>query len=102
VVFHPLTSEHLTRIVDIQLSRLRERLAERRIPLVLTPAATAALASRGHDPLYGARPLKRLIQQEVETPIARLLVKGELHDGQTATVDAKDGRITVIPTVTPA
>jgi ATP-dependent Clp protease ATP-binding subunit ClpB len=101
VVFHPLTSEHLTRIVDIQLSRLRERLAERRIPLLLTPVATAALASRGYDPLYGARPLKRLIQQEVETPIARLLVKGELHDGQTATVDAKDGRITVIPTMTP-
>jgi ATP-dependent Clp protease ATP-binding subunit ClpB len=100
VVFHPLTSEHLEKIVGIQLSRLRERLAERRIPLVLTPAAIADLAARGYDPLYGARPLKRLIQQDLETPIARLLVKGELRDGDTATVDVKNGQITVIPTVT--
>jgi ATP-dependent Clp protease ATP-binding subunit ClpB len=100
VVFHPLTSEHLEKIVDIQLSRLRERLAERRIPLVLTPAAIADLAARGYDPLYGARPLKRLIQQDIETPIARLLVKGELREGDTATVDVKNGQVTVIPTVT--
>ncbi|WP_447973962.1 ATP-dependent chaperone ClpB [Nitrospira sp. Kam-Ns4a] len=99
VVFHPLTAQHLAEIVTIQLARLRERLAERRIPLVLTPAAVAYLAERGYDPVYGARPLKRLIQQEIETPIARLLVKGELRDGETATVDIKDGQLAVVPTV---
>jgi len=97
VVFHPLTSDHLTKIVEIQLARLRDRLAERRIALVLTTAATADLAQRGYDPVYGARPLKRLIQLELETPIARLLVKGELRDGGTAKVDVKDGKIVVIP-----
>ncbi|HET7058646.1 MAG TPA: ATP-dependent chaperone ClpB [Nitrospiraceae bacterium] len=99
VVFHPLTIENLIKIVDIQLARLRDRLAERRIPLTLTPAALEDLARRGYDPVYGARPLKRLIQQDIETPIARLLVKGELRDGETATVELKDGRMTVIPTV---
>ncbi|MBM4124530.1 MAG: ATP-dependent chaperone ClpB [Nitrospira sp.] len=99
VVFHPLKPEQLERIVEIQLGRLRERLAERRIPLSLTPAAVANLATRGYDPVYGARPLKRLIQQDIETPLARLLVKGELRDGDTAVVDIKDGRILIVPTV---
>ena len=99
VVFHPLAADQLKRIVDIQLGRLRQRLAERRIPLALTPAALDDLAARGHDPVYGARPLKRLIQQDIETPIARLLVKGELRDGDTATVDVKDGLLLVVPTV---
>jgi ATP-dependent Clp protease ATP-binding subunit ClpB len=99
VVFHPLTNEDLITIVDIQLERLRGRLADRRITLALTPAAMRDLARRGYDPIYGARPLKRLIQQDIETPIARLLVKGELRDGDTATVDIKDGQTTVIPTV---
>jgi len=99
VVFHPLTNEDLITIVDIQLERLRRRLADRRITLALTPAALRDLARRGYDPVYGARPLKRLIQQDIETPIARLLVKGELRDGETATVDIKDGQATVIPTV---
>jgi ATP-dependent Clp protease ATP-binding subunit ClpB len=99
VVFHPLTGEQLAKIVEIQLARLRERLTERRITLALTPAALANLAARGYDHVYGARPLKRLIQQEIETPVARLLVKGELKDGDTATVDIKDGEVVVIPAV---
>ncbi|MDE3241166.1 MAG: ATP-dependent chaperone ClpB [Nitrospirota bacterium] len=99
VVFHPLSADQLTKIVDIQLARLRSRLAERRIPVVLTPAALEQLATRGYDPVYGARPLKRLIQQEIETAIARLLIKGDLRDGDTATVDVKDGQVLVIPTV---
>jgi ATP-dependent Clp protease ATP-binding subunit ClpB len=98
VVFHPLSTEHLGRIVEIQLTRLRERLLERRIPLTLTSAATANLATRGYDAVYGARPLKRLIQQEVETPIARLLVKGELRDGDTVSVDTKNEQLVVVPT----
>ncbi len=98
VVFHPLSTEHLGRIVEIQLTRLRERLLERRIPLTLTSAATATLATRGYDAVYGARPLKRLIQQEVETPIAKLLVKGELRDGDTVSVDTKNEQLVVVPT----
>ncbi len=100
VVFHPLGTEHLVQIVEIQLQRLRQRLEERRITLALSPAALRQLGERGYDPVYGARPLKRLIQQELETPIARLLVKGELRDGDTAAVDVKDGGVVVVPTVT--
>ena len=100
VVFHPLGAEHLMKIVEIQLERLRRRLDERRITLALTPAALKQLGERGYDPVYGARPLKRLIQQDVETPIARLLVRGELRDGDTASVDVKNGGVIVVPTVT--
>ena len=99
VVFHPLEMEQLTKIVEIQLERLRARLTERRISLSVTPAALRHLGERGYDPIYGARPLKRLIQQEIETPMARQLVKGELRDGDTATVDLKDRQIVIVPTV---
>ncbi len=99
VVFHALSGEHLEKIVDIQVALLRQRLEERRITLILTTDALSMLAERGYDHVYGARPLKRLIQQEVETPIARLIVKGELQDGGTATVDAKDGKVIVISEV---
>jgi ATP-dependent Clp protease ATP-binding subunit ClpB len=98
VVFHPLETEQLTKIVEIQLERLRARLTERRISLSVTPAALQHLGERGYDPVYGARPLKRLIQQEIETPMARQLVKGELRDGETATVDLQDQHIVIIPT----
>ena len=97
VVFHPLETEQLTKIVEIQLERLKVRLAERRISLTITPAALRHLGERGYDPVYGARPLKRLIQQELETPIARQLVKGELRDGDTAAVDTKDDRLVIVP-----
>ena len=100
VVFHPLETEQLAKIVEIQLERLRARLTERRISLSVTPAALRHLGERGYDPVYGARPLKRLIQQEIETPMARQLVKGELRDGETATVDLKDRHIVIVPAVT--
>jgi ATP-dependent Clp protease ATP-binding subunit ClpB len=99
VVFHPLAEDHLTKIVDIQLDRLRKRLAERHITLAVTPDALRSLGRRGYDPTYGARPLKRLIQQEIETPIARQLVKGELRDGETAAVDLKNGQTVIVPTL---
>ena len=99
VVFHPLGTEHLVKIVEIQLERLRNRLAERRITLAITPSALKHLGERGYDPIYGARPLKRLIQQELETPIAKLLVKGELRDGNTASVEMKNGALLVTPIV---
>ena len=100
VVFHPLELEQLTKIVEIQLERLRARLTERRISLSVTPAALRYLGERGYDPVYGARPLKRLIQQEIETPMARQLVKGDLRDGNTATVELKDQHIVIVPTAT--
>ncbi|MDR4480747.1 MAG: ATP-dependent chaperone ClpB [Nitrospira sp.] len=101
VVFHALGNEHLTKIVDIQLERLRARLMERRITLTVTPDALQNLGRRGYDPVYGARPLKRLIQQEIETPMARQLIKSELRDGDTAMVDLKGGQIVIVPTVAP-
>jgi len=99
VVFHALGNEHLAKIVEIQLERLRARLVERRITLTVTPDALQDLGRRGYDSVYGARPLKRLIQQEIETPMARQLIKGELRDGDTAVVDLKDGQVVIIPTV---
>jgi ATP-dependent Clp protease ATP-binding subunit ClpB len=99
VVFHPLSTAQLITIVDIQLTRLQARLAERRITLYVTAQAKADLAQRGYDPVYGARPLKRLIQQDLETPIGYALVQGELRDGDTAHVELKDGKIVVIPAV---
>jgi ATP-dependent Clp protease ATP-binding subunit ClpB len=91
VVFHPLTREELAKIVDIQLTRLRARLTDRRITLELTPAAIAELAARGYDPVYGARPLKRLIQHEIETPLSRLIIQGKVVDGQQVTGDMVNG-----------
>jgi len=99
VVFHPLTAEDLAKIVELQLARLKARLEDRRINLEMTQAAISDIASRGYNPVYGARPLKRLIQQDIETPLAKLLVKGELKDGDTATVDYKDGEIVIVSSV---
>jgi ATP-dependent Clp protease ATP-binding subunit ClpB len=87
IVFHSLSEEHLKQIVDIQLERLRSRLAERRLKLELTDAARTHLVRSGYDPTYGARPLKRAIQKQIETPLGRLMLKGEVHDGQTVRVD---------------
>src|SRR5690242_2750611 len=87
VVFHSLSREHLKEIVEIQLERLRARLAERHIILDLTERAREHLAAAGYDPSYGARPLKRVIQRELETPLGRSLLRGEVKDGQTVLVD---------------
>ncbi|MCS7017134.1 MAG: AAA family ATPase, partial [Gemmatales bacterium] len=87
VVFHALSEAHLQKIVDIQLARLQKRLQERRITLQVTNAAKAYLAKQGYDPHYGARPLKRLIQREVETALAKRLLAGEVRDGQTVELD---------------
>jgi ATP-dependent Clp protease ATP-binding subunit ClpB len=87
IVFHALSEEHLKQIVEIQLYSLRRRLAERHIELELTDAARAALVRIGYDPAYGARPLKRAIQREIETPLARRILGGEVRDGQRILVD---------------
>ena len=90
LVFEPLGREEIAQIVEIQLRGLTRRLQERKLTLRLTDAAKAYLAERGYDPAFGARPLKRLIQREVQDPLAMKLLAGELHDGDTVTVDAGD------------
>src|SRR5439155_9954775 len=87
IVFHALSEEQLKQIVEIQLGRLRARLAERHITLELTDAARVNLVRTGYDPHYGARPLKRAITKKVETPLGRLLLQGVVRDGQTVRVD---------------
>ncbi len=91
--FRPLTREDLSVIVGIQLSRLRQRLAERRLVLDVTPAALAALADEGYDPDFGARPLKRVIQRRLEDPLALAVLQGVYRDGDTITADVADGAI---------
>jgi ATP-dependent Clp protease ATP-binding subunit ClpB len=87
ITFHSLTDQQLKKIVVIQLEGLRKRLAERHIGIELTDAAVEHLAHVGYDPTFGARPLKRAIQKEVETPLARRLVAGEIRDGQNVRVN---------------
>jgi ATP-dependent Clp protease ATP-binding subunit ClpB len=87
IVFHALSEEHLKQIVDIQLNGLRKRLADRHIELELTDRARGHLVRTGYDPAYGARPLKRAIQREIETPMARRILGGEVRDGHRVVVD---------------
>ena len=88
VRFRALTEADLEGVVEIQLRDLEKRLAERRLVLDVTPAAKAWLAKRGYDPVFGARPLKRLIQREIADPLALALLEGRYTDGDTVTVDA--------------
>ena len=87
VVFHPLGMEQIEKIVDIQLADVRARLAKERMTLEITPAAKQMLAAGGLDPVFGARPLKRLIQREVVDAIARAIIDGRVHEGDEVTVD---------------
>jgi ATP-dependent Clp protease ATP-binding subunit ClpB len=87
VVFHALAEKDLEKIIDIQLQRLFKRLEERHITLRLTDAAKKHLLTVGYDPSFGARPLKRAIQRELETNLSRNLLAGKIRDGQTITVD---------------
>ncbi|HEX9594001.1 MAG TPA: ATP-dependent chaperone ClpB, partial [bacterium] len=94
VVFHALTHDQMGAIIDIQLRRLRERLADHRIALELNGAARAFLVERGYDPAYGARPLKRAITRYLETPLAREIIAGQIPDGSTIDVAVEDERLT--------
>ena len=93
VVFHPLGREHIRKIVDIQLGYLHERLAERDIAIRLSDSARDKLAEAGFDPVYGARPLKRAIQQQVENPLAQEILKGKFKPGDTIEVGVSDDRL---------
>jgi ATP-dependent Clp protease ATP-binding subunit ClpB len=90
IVFHPLSAEQLREIVGLQLDRLRQTLAERRIELEITAAAEAVIAREGYDPAFGARPLKRAIQRLVQNPLALRLLAGDFEDGDVILVDAPD------------
>jgi len=87
VIFNRLGKEEINKIVDIQLVRLCARLAERKIELKLTKAAKEILAERGYDPLFGARPLKRAIQADLENPLAKAVIAGKIKEGDIVTAD---------------
>ena len=91
VMFHPLTREELGGIVDIQVAGVAQRLTDRRITLDVTASAREWLANTGYDPAYGARPLRRLVQTEVGDQLARMLLAGNVHDGDTVLVDQTGG-----------
>jgi ATP-dependent Clp protease ATP-binding subunit ClpB len=92
VVFHALTKSDLAAIVDIQLERLRARLAERRLNLEVAPGGIEWLGEHGYDPIYGARPLRRLVQSAIGDPLAKALLAGEIRDGDTVVVDLGDNK----------
>jgi ATP-dependent Clp protease ATP-binding subunit ClpB len=88
ILFHRLKREHMARIVDIQMQRLTKLLEDRKIALVLEASAREWLAQKGYDPAYGARPLKRVIQKEIQDPLAELILSGRIKDGETVKISA--------------
>ncbi|MEB3321218.1 MAG: AAA family ATPase, partial [Synechococcaceae cyanobacterium] len=97
IIFHSLTAAELRRIVELQVQRLAKRLEERKLGLELSSGALDWLANVGYDPVYGARPLKRAIQRELETPIAKALLAGSFEPGSTIAVKVEDGRLRFEP-----
>jgi ATP-dependent Clp protease ATP-binding subunit ClpB len=95
VLFKPLTLDEIEHIVDLQIADLAARLADRRLTLDLTEPARLLIARHGYDPVYGARPLRRYIQREVETRLGRALIAGEVLDGAIVTLDADDDELVV-------
>ena len=96
IVFHPLAKEHIRAITEIQLQHLQNRLNERDIKLEYSDAALAKLSEAGFDPVYGARPLKRAIQEMVENPLAQALLSGEIHSGQVIQVELQGERLAFV------
>ena len=96
LIFHPLAPEHLEKIAVIQFGRLADRLAARGIVAELSEGAAKVLAERGYDPVFGARPLKRLIQREIENPLARRILSGEFGEGDTIEVGEHEGTFTLV------
>jgi ATP-dependent Clp protease ATP-binding subunit ClpB len=95
VLFKPLSLGEIEQIVDLQIADVRRRVADRRLGLELTEAARELIAREGYDPVYGARPLRRFIQRDVETRIGRALLAGQIPDGATITVDADNDELVV-------
>ncbi len=95
LLFNRLSREQMTGIVDIQLARLRKLLEERKIELRLDQAAMTWLANRGYDPVYGARPLKRVIQRELQNPLATMILEGSVEDGKPVDITVRDGKLAI-------
>jgi ATP-dependent Clp protease ATP-binding subunit ClpB len=93
VIFHSLQKHQLRQIVELQLGRLAQRLADRKMSIQLSEGAIDFLADVGYDPVYGARPLKRAIQRELETQIAKAILRAEFNDGDTIFVDVENERL---------
>jgi ATP-dependent Clp protease ATP-binding subunit ClpB len=91
IVFHPLNRHEIRRIVDLQLELLRRKLDKQEISLTVTEAARNSIAVQGYDPIFGARPLKRIIQQHIQNPLASELLKGEIREGGGVRVDSQNG-----------
>jgi ATP-dependent Clp protease ATP-binding subunit ClpB len=87
IIFRPLTRDSILKIVDLQINLLRKRLEERKIGVEISRKAKESLAAKGYDPVYGARPLKRIIQQEIQNPLAMKILSGGYKEGDTATID---------------
>ncbi|MEY4390395.1 MAG: hypothetical protein RLZZ400_138, partial [Actinomycetota bacterium] len=100
IVFSALNREELGQIVDLGIDRLSTRLEERRLHLGVTPAARGWLADRGYDPIYGARPLRRLMQQQIDDQLATLMLAGQVHDGDHVLVDVGDDKDSLKVTAT--
>jgi len=96
IVFRPLSREDLAEIVDIQLRHLERLLAGRHLRLEVTPEAREFLADRGYDPVYGARPLKRVIQRELQNPIALEVLEGNFHEGDTVRVEREGDHLRLV------
>ncbi|WP_027716087.1 ATP-dependent chaperone ClpB [Desulfuromonas sp. TF] len=96
VLFKPLTREEIRTIVDLQMAELRRRLESRRITLEMTDAARDYIARAAYDPVYGARPLRRYLQHQLETRLGRELIAGDIHDGALVTIDAGEGGLTIV------
>jgi ATP-dependent Clp protease ATP-binding subunit ClpB len=93
IIFHPLGIEQLKNIVEIQLKHLMKRLADKKIVVELTDKAKEYLAKEGFDPVYGARPLKRIIQRDIQNPLALKLIDGTFKEGDKVKVDAEKGKL---------
>lgn len=96
VLYKPLSRESITHIVDLMMAELQKRLEDNRLSVVLTEAAKEAIIDQGYDPSYGARPLKRFIQKNIETMVGKEIIRGSLDEGDVLTIDFKDGHFTVI------
>ncbi len=93
IIFNPLGKEEIKQIVDIMLQNIKEKVKERDIEIIVTDAAKELIADAGFDPVYGARPLKRAIQEIIEDRLAELILEGKVKEGSRVTFDAKDGEI---------
>src|SRR6185295_15485707 len=95
LLFSRLSRANMTNIVDIQLNGLRKLLSDRKVELKVDGTALQWLANRGYDPVYGARPLKRVIQRSLQNPLATLLLEGKIADGETVEISVQNGELTV-------